>query len=368
MYTIAVTCGTSSLQSALVKGDGADSVPDESFVHEFLARPMNDGKVGAELLALYKLWHEEGVPEDESEIYFLVSDTQRGEFVGKLLTRYIEENTSAKAKSIVVKNLTPVSDERFYRNGLPTLVREVARVLMDKGINRGRNAILLPIGGFKQSSTFAVLTAQALGIESYFLLSPRASLGRIPPLPITLDKEWARRGDIHHILVKLEEGIEKNEYDKLLKSLSDEDKLKIKPFVEVERIDRTSYVSLSAMGMVLLYTIKQQTEVVLRHREGDLRFQSSVSEEHSKRAILKHDIENLFQKIPFVTFVRVVKYSQHEKGGKPKVTLKGQNLFSVELPLGSDGILTLEVSTTAETPEEVEKAHELLKTYLSENL
>ncbi len=366
MYTIAITCGTSSLKGAIASRDEKDSVPSGEFVEAFMKRKMEVDDVGAELTALYKLWNDEGVPEDESEIYFLVSDTARGEFVGKLLTEYINKNTDAKAEYIVVKNLTPTSDERFYRNGLPTLVKEVARVLMDKGIKRNRYAILLPIGGFKQSSTFAVLTAQVLGIPSYFLLSASASLGKIPPLPVSLDKEWAQREDIHHILMVLEEGVEKKQYDDWIKALSEEDRIKLKPFVEIEHIDRESYVSLSAMGMVLLYTIKRQTEVVLRPRPGEFHFQSSKSEEHSKVLINKYRIPERLEKIPFITFVRVAKYSEHQKQRKPKVTAKSNGHFSIELALGADGILTLDVETTAETPEEIEKAEKLLKEYLAE--
>jgi len=213
------------------------------------------------------------------------------------------------------------------------------------------------------------LAAQMLGVPAYFLLSRDATLGHIPPLPITLDKEWARRKDIHYILSQLVDGVDKSTYLRLISGLSDNDKLKLKPFIEMVKIEHTTYVSLSALGMALWYSIRRNTEVVLSDRTGDLIFQSSQSEAHSQEGIKHHRIKQIFEKIPFVSHVRVMKYSQHEKGRKPKVTPVSQiGVFHVEVPMGSDGILHLEVSTTASDEREHEKAREELKAYLEELL
>jgi putative CRISPR-associated protein (TIGR02619 family) len=341
--------------------DVKDTVPDRSeFWNKFSKLPITAPEAGAELNALAELESRYGVSLRDGNIHLIVTDTERGRFVGEMLQKYLKEIMGlSHVKIEEVRGLDFSDDDKFYREGLPRLVRAVARAL--RGSSGG--AYLLPIGGVKNMSSFAMMVGMLMGVPMFFKLSPKGHLYKLPALPVSVDYAFVLRKDVHAILEKLDDMLPCQTFESMLKALSEEDRQKLMPMIERVMIDGDCYVSFSAFGQIV-WEATHVKPIVLKHRIGELKFVSSEKEGHSKKDILRYHIDKKFAKIPFVTKVEVIEYIPVETGYIKVRHMDGPR-FKVTLPVGG-ATFEFTVETTADSPAELELAEKELREMLKD--
>ncbi len=143
---------------------------------------------GAEINSVAELVRRQHV--DLQHIHLLVSDTQDGRNVGKLLESYFTERTGRDLPSLetveyhVVEGLQDEHPPRFKTVGLRNLVRQIGELVVRHG---AKNVRIDATGGYKAQIAVAVVFGQALEIPVLYRFERFSEIINIPPLPIAFD-------------------------------------------------------------------------------------------------------------------------------------------------------------------------------------
>lgn len=161
------------------------------------AMPENAMICGAEINSIASLYKKGWL--DLKQIVFLVSDTEDGLNMGKMLQSYYE----ARSKELVLKQVTYQKVERlqdenpreFKSRGLRNLVRTMGWEIQKAG---GSSRVAInATGGYKAQIAIAVSIGQSLDIPVYYKHEKFNEIISFPPLPVTLDYDLiGRYGDI----------------------------------------------------------------------------------------------------------------------------------------------------------------------------
>nr|WP_238718590.1 putative CRISPR-associated protein [Petrachloros mirabilis] len=205
-----------------------------------------DRRCGAEINSITSIFHK-GLLDNLGRLIFLVSDTDDGILIGKLLKQYYEQTSnSIRFKAVEYRVLSGLKDDdihAFKQKGLRNLVHEIsAEVRKFSAETIAINAT----GGYKAQISFAGMIGQALDIPVYYLFEKFSEVIELPPQPIALDLSlW-----LNHYLL-----FEQLETDSLIeKSTLTAENLfvgnNLEALLDQEEINGRSYVSLSAMGVL----------------------------------------------------------------------------------------------------------------------
>lgn len=198
---ILVTVGT-SLLSHLRRDLGIPGLPShqQALAHLRKADPTRSS-CGAEINSLEPLLKGlrlySGTTTGPFELAFLVSDTEDGYWMGKLLQTYYGSARGISAvSSVVVEGLSDHDHNKFARTGLRNLVRQSSKLLAqakEKGLFRVINAT----GGFKAQISFAGLIGQTLGVPVVYQFESFPACVEMPPMPVSFDRQiWLTHFDL----------------------------------------------------------------------------------------------------------------------------------------------------------------------------
>lgn len=163
--------------------------------------PPDERMLGAEINSISSILNKRMLQERLS-IHFLVSDTDDGRFLGKLLKEYFSlirnPHRFEKVQYSVIEGLTDRSVTHFRTEGLRNLVREIAAIVRHAGSN---TMLINATGGYKAQISLAGLIGQVLNIPVCYLFERFSEVITLPPQPVSLDMSfWLDHAALFHTL------------------------------------------------------------------------------------------------------------------------------------------------------------------------
>lgn len=208
-----------------------------------------DRILGAELNSLAQLAKRKDVKP--SSIWFMMSDTDDAKTTEEILTGYFCRSSWHGIKPsnihfVYVEDLQDKDPGRFRTRGLRNLVREMAKIIRE----RGPNSIAIDAtGGYKAQVALAVALGQAMNIPVYYRHDRFSYIIELPPMPITFDYDVLGRNA--WLLQRLENNgtADSSEIEPV------EDKIKV--LLQDTEIDGQVLWELSPIGFVYLAGYRQ---------------------------------------------------------------------------------------------------------------
>ena len=181
-------------------------------------------------------------------LIFLVSDTEKGENTGKVLTKYFEKRKDlnlVNIEYIKIEKLQDQNPKEFKTTGLRNLVRVVGDIIQRFGAEQ---IAIDATGGYKAQIAVAVLIGQALKIPVYYKHELFSEIIDFPALPISLDYDIL--GKNASLLSDFEKGyvFSSSEISKL------DDKIKV--FLDEIEEGGESIYELNAIGQLYLTSFR----------------------------------------------------------------------------------------------------------------
>ena len=135
------------------------------------------------------------------DLVFLVSDTDEGRFMGRVLEKHYAQNPAIDKGEVscdVIEGLVPDDPKRFARIGLRNLVKRTSHHLQQHP--EGRRCINAT-GGFKAQISFAGLIGQTLGVPVLYAFEAFDCCVELPPMPVDFDRNlWLSHYGLFHLL------------------------------------------------------------------------------------------------------------------------------------------------------------------------
>lgn len=243
-------------------------------------------------------------------LIFLVSDTDDGKKIGKLLKLYYGNfNNPLKFETIDVRILEGLKDDdvkAFKQQGLKNLVKEISTEVR----NFSPEAIAInATGGYKAQISFAGMIGQALEIPVYYLFEKFSEVIELPPQPIALDLVFWLNNYLLFDLLETELNVSKSEIEQYL------DNEYIQSLIDEEVIDDDIQISLSAMGVLFhersrLQFAKQETTLLSLIPQSNLQPEKKtikLRDDHGKDKLqdfsekIRHSpyVEKITNSLPF---------------------------------------------------------------------
>ncbi|RMH37044.1 MAG: putative CRISPR-associated protein [Nitrospirae bacterium] len=204
-------------------------------VRALSALPASDRRLGAELTSIHSLLRQERLTLGD-RLYFLVSETPEGQFVGSVL-RDVSQQMGLPSEIAVIEKLQS-DDPRAFLQGLRNLVKTIAACYQNH-TDRGHTLAINATGGYKAQIAFAGLIGQVFRLPVFYQFEAFPQAVELPPLPVdfAMDQWLAYRC----ILEALESGNELvSVNDPRVKSLPDSLRVLLEP--------SQGYVVLNALG------------------------------------------------------------------------------------------------------------------------
>ena len=155
---------------------------------------------GAEINSITSIIAD-NVIQNKHGLYFLVSDTEDGEFVGQVLKQYYKDIFD-EVTVITLKGLHDQNFKDFRNRGLCNLVKETSQIIK-RETDRGHKPIINATGGFKAQISFAGLIGQVLDVPVYYMFERFSNVIEMPPMPVAFDFSlWLKNFSILHELSK----------------------------------------------------------------------------------------------------------------------------------------------------------------------
>jgi putative CRISPR-associated protein (TIGR02619 family) len=266
--------------------------------------PSNDRRLGAELNSIHSIAAQEEITAGD-RVYFLVSDTREGRFVGRLLNGVVLAWGYRTAEPEVVKSLQS-DDSKAFEQGLRNLVRIIARLYRSHR-NEGEEVLLNATGGYKAQISFAGLIGQVFGVSVFYQFEDFKQAIKLPPLPVSFDlNDWLA---YRHVFDALEGGVGGELLrvnDSRLKELPDKLRVLLDP--------SQGFVTLNALGELYHQGFRDRfaaAKALLLPRNTGISPESKKiqheDQNRGKHPGLQEYLERIRQK-PYVTRVQTVRY------------------------------------------------------------
>ena len=182
---------------------------------------------GAEINSNYSIIKNNYINELKS-IYFCVSNTDDGELVGEILSRYYENKyPQCQTEIRIVEKLQSNDYKAFKNHGLKNLVKNISDII--SGLqNKGYEPVINATGGYKAQISFAGLIGQALKIPVYYQFEYFLDIIEMPPMPVSFDDVlWNTNYDVFDALYRKDlietNKIDYSKLDERIRILIDED-------------------------------------------------------------------------------------------------------------------------------------------------
>ncbi|MEQ8971857.1 MAG: putative CRISPR-associated protein [Coleofasciculus sp. C1-SOL-03] len=209
-----------------------------------LQRKNNERICGAEINSITSIC-EKGFLNPRIRLIFLVSDTADGQVIGEILKLYYNNASNPlQFEQVEVRVLEGLRDDdvkTFKQQGLKNLVCEISTEVR----NFSPEVIAInATGGYKAQISFAGMIGQALEIPVYYLFEKFSEVIELPPQPVALDLVFWLNNYLFFEQLADKNLIAKSELEESLKCGY------IESIIDEEWIDNTSYIALSAMGVL----------------------------------------------------------------------------------------------------------------------
>ncbi|HDM70512.1 MAG: hypothetical protein DRP30_03675 [Thermotoga sp.] len=297
-----------------------------------LTEPLENREFGAEINSTASLI-ERGYLDSLQNLYLIVSDTNDGIFVGKVLKSFFEENPFGyefnRVTVKVVEHLNDMDIHKFRLNGLRNLVREMAKLAKEHSDSMVINAT----GGYKAQIAFAVLLGQVFKIPVFYRFEGFNHVIELLPLPVELSNEIFKNYKKVFLLLECRDVVEEDEFLKFagvrnFASLGNDVKL----FIDRENIDGVRYVALNPLGEIYVEKVGkfewediENCEFLISPKNAWEKFTVSDSEEHAKKLIQKYKrIIEFVLRNPLVDEVIVQGYSKNHTGNSREIKVVGK--------------------------------------------
>lgn len=234
-----------------------------------LEKSSTDRICGAEINSIARIC-EKGFLSSYRKLIFLISDTDDGRKSAEILKLYYENSRNSldfhdKSEFRILKGLRDDDVKAFRQEGLKNLVREISNEVRTSG---SEQIAINATGGYKAQISFAGMIGQALEIPVYYLFERFSEVIELPPQPVALDLAfWLNNYSLFELL-EAEQTIDKAEIEDILSEsnpILERDYMH--SIIDEELIDNTTYISLSAMGVLFnersrLEFAKQETTLL----------------------------------------------------------------------------------------------------------
>ena len=328
-HTLICTVGTSLLSNLKYENDlEVQSLLKAKNWHKLslwlLKKDNNDRVCGAEINSISSII-KKGFLEQTQNIILLVSDTDDGRDIGKLLESYYSNNQNPiKFEKVNYRDLKGLRDDdvvAFKREGLRNLVKEIS----EKVSQWDSSSIAInATGGYKAQISFAGMIGQALDIPVYYLFEKFSEIIELPPQPISLDLAfWLQNNTVFDQLEteeivnksSLDTSIEDARWSTLIDEVPDED---------------DCLITLSAMGVLFnaqarLQFKRQETAIlssILKDETPAHRKQISLRDDHGKD-ILQAFCDRLCRSPYVVRIINSLPFNPRQRNPIKKCTEDG---------------------------------------------
>lgn len=257
---------------------------------------------GAEINSIYELQKRSDLRVER--IFFLISDTEDGEFTGKILKSYYRY-ARLDCEVTRVENLQDERPEEFSSKGLRNLVRKAGSIIGRIG---REYAVFNATGGYKAQIAIAVVMGQTLDIPVYYKHERFTHIVRIPPLPVIFNYDIL--GQYSDLFSDLEEsnGIlnesQVGELDERIRVLLDETVIDGKP-----------YYTLSPIGEIFLTTFRLNERPNLRNALPSERTEPKFPDHHYPSGF-REWVLRIWRETPWITTAASISYDG-QRGIKP---------------------------------------------------
>jgi len=179
-----------------------------------------------------------------NHVHFLVSDTDEGKNIGKVLESYFIErgiDDLQTANYHIISDLQDEKPSRFKTFGLRNLVRQIGDLVQQYGAD---NILIDATGGYKAQIAIAAIFGQALGMPVLYRHERFSEIINFPPMPVVFD--YSVLGENEMLLSRFERGA--------TLTLAEIDNLdeKIRVLLEEEEVDGESVFAFGAVGQIFL--------------------------------------------------------------------------------------------------------------------
>ncbi|MEA1969252.1 MAG: putative CRISPR-associated protein [Thermodesulfobacteriota bacterium] len=208
----------------------------------------------------------------------LVSDTDEGRFIGKILEKiYVSKKSSVvfeKSEYRVIEGLNSDDAKRFQQEGLKNLVRIIGEIVRQYG---AEHILINATGGYKAQISFAGMIGQALDIPVCYMFESFSEIIELPPQPVSLDLDfWIENASLFY---ELEDSLQ-------LDSPHDLFDERFSMLVDYIEEDGSYIYALTSAGQLFHETFRYR----FRRRKKDFIPKSSDIPEHQKK--IKYEDDN----------------------------------------------------------------------------
>lgn len=314
------TVGTSSLTNIRANWQESSGVAES--LHAELRKFLNEGNwgqlgrvlaqvdptariCGAEINSVAELVRRQRI--DLRHIHLLVSDTEEGQNVGKLLESYFIERTERDlphletVKYHVVQGLQDAQPPRFKTVGLRNLVREIGDLVRRYG---AENILIDATGGYKAQIAIAVVFGQALEIPVLYRFERFSEIINIPPMPIAFD--YALLAQNADVLAFFERGATVR-----LDEIQDVDE-RLRVLLEEVEVDGETLVGLGAVGQIYLtgFRLRFPRDLTLAPVAPEERRPPHFAPDHHYPKGFKEFVHKVWEETPWIKTAHSLPYDR----------------------------------------------------------
>lgn len=213
--------------------------------------PPHHRLCGAEINSIEAMVRKGFLGEDRVRLILLVSDTEDGRTMGRVLEAYFRDKQSpVHFQEVITRVVAGLQDAEplwFRREGLGNLVRALGEELRKWG---APSMAVNATGGYKAQIALAVAFGQAARCPVYYKHEKFDQVIRFPQVPFTLDLGLV--DDLAELWADLAEPDAVVAYDRVQKELGEGSPRMeaMEPLLEVEVVDAERVAALSALGLV----------------------------------------------------------------------------------------------------------------------
>lgn len=220
-------------------------------VKQLTKLPTDLRLLGAEINSIEALIRKNYLTNERKRVVFLVSDTEDGQDIGKILKDYFASAKSPIGFNIseirVVQGLQDIRPIEFKRKGLANLVRVLGEEFRKSD---SHYTAINATGGYKAQIAIAVAFGQVAKIPVYYKHERFDQIISFPKIPFSIDLSLV--DDNLLLWAQLAEPEARFTYEEIRNYIGSDDKYfdQMIPLLETIEEEGTYYYSLSALGLV----------------------------------------------------------------------------------------------------------------------
>ncbi|HGJ65133.1 TPA: putative CRISPR-associated protein, partial [bacterium] len=205
---------------------------------------------GAEINSIDSISRHRNLIGENTQIFFLHSDTDDGENISRILCAYY----AGRSEAIRVEELQDADPKAFRTKGLRNLAKQMCKIIHENQVLRSRNCAINATGGYKAQIAIAVLIGQALRVPVYYKHERFDEVIEFPPMPVSLDFQlWMRVSGLLYALDGTSEPLKRSEYSEII-----DNENSVESLINTEQIDGVDYIELSPVGQIFHEAYREQ--------------------------------------------------------------------------------------------------------------